>query len=83
MKKFGIVACLIFAIPNVFPVQASALDPINVAATKACLRPDDLFSSSSADIYAAHSNFHNVSLGGSESKESCHPRLPGSMDELE
>ena len=33
MKKFGIVACLIFAIPNVFPVQASALDPINVAAT--------------------------------------------------
>jgi D-alanyl-D-alanine carboxypeptidase len=33
MKKFGIVACLIFAIPNIFPVQASALDPINVAAT--------------------------------------------------
>jgi hypothetical protein len=33
MKKFGIVACLIFAIPNVFPVQASALDPTNVAAT--------------------------------------------------
>ncbi|QLL23111.1 hypothetical protein DLE03_01765 [Actinobacteria bacterium IMCC25003] len=33
MKKFGIVACLIFAIPNFAPVQASALDPINVAAT--------------------------------------------------
>jgi D-alanyl-D-alanine carboxypeptidase/D-alanyl-D-alanine-endopeptidase (penicillin-binding protein 4) len=33
MKKFGIVACLIFAIPNIAPVQARALDPINVAAT--------------------------------------------------
>ncbi len=33
MKKFGIVACLIFAIPNIAPVQAQALDPINVAAT--------------------------------------------------
>ena len=33
MKKFGIVACLIFAIPNIAPVQAGALDPINVAAT--------------------------------------------------
>lgn len=33
MKKFGIVACLIFAIPNIFPVQASALDPFDVAAT--------------------------------------------------
>ncbi|CAB4995542.1 MAG: hypothetical protein F2885_02265 [Actinobacteria bacterium] len=33
MKKFGILACLIFAIPNLFPGQASALDPINVAAT--------------------------------------------------
>ncbi|MTA61528.1 MAG: hypothetical protein F2935_04415 [Actinobacteria bacterium] len=27
------VACLIFAIPNIAPVQAQALDPINVAAT--------------------------------------------------
>jgi D-alanyl-D-alanine carboxypeptidase len=33
MKKFGILACLIFAIPNIFPVQASALDPLDVAAT--------------------------------------------------
>jgi len=33
MKTFGIVACLIFAIPNIAPVQAQALDPINVAAT--------------------------------------------------
>ncbi|CAN2225595.1 Peptidase S13, D-Ala-D-Ala carboxypeptidase C [Candidatus Nanopelagicaceae bacterium] len=33
MKKFGIVACLIFAISNIAPVQAQALDPINVAAT--------------------------------------------------
>jgi D-alanyl-D-alanine carboxypeptidase len=33
MKKFGILACLIFAIPNIAPVQASALDPLNVAAT--------------------------------------------------
>jgi D-alanyl-D-alanine carboxypeptidase len=33
MKKFGIVACLIFAIPNIAPLQARALDPINVAAT--------------------------------------------------
>ena len=33
MKKFGLLACLIFAIPNIAPVQASALDPINVAAT--------------------------------------------------
>ena len=33
MKRFGILACLIFAIPNVFPVQASALDPIDIAAT--------------------------------------------------
>jgi D-alanyl-D-alanine carboxypeptidase len=33
MKKFGILACLIFVIPNISPVQASALDPLNVAAT--------------------------------------------------
>ena len=33
MKKFGILACLIFAIPNIVPVQASALDPLDVAAT--------------------------------------------------
>lgn len=33
MKKFGILACLIFAIPNIAPLQASALDPFNVAAT--------------------------------------------------
>jgi len=33
MKKFGIVACLVFAIPNIFPAQASALDPLDVAAT--------------------------------------------------
>jgi D-alanyl-D-alanine carboxypeptidase len=33
MKRFGILACLIFAIPNFFPVQASALDPIDIAAT--------------------------------------------------
>ena len=30
MKKFGILACLVFAIPNLFPGQATALDPINV-----------------------------------------------------
>ena len=33
MKKFGILACLILAISNLSPVQASALDPLNVAAT--------------------------------------------------
>ncbi len=33
MKKFGILICLIFAIPNVAPMSASALDPLNVAAT--------------------------------------------------
>lgn len=33
MKKFGILACLIFAIPNLAPGTASALDPFNVAAT--------------------------------------------------
>lgn len=33
MKKFGVLACLLFAIPNFAPVQASALDPLNVAAT--------------------------------------------------
>ena len=33
MKRFGILACLFFAIPNVFPVSASALDPIDIAAT--------------------------------------------------
>jgi len=33
MKRFGILACLFFAIPNFFPVQASALDPIDIAAT--------------------------------------------------
>lgn len=33
MKKFGILACLLFAIPNIAPVQAIALDPVNVAAT--------------------------------------------------
>jgi len=33
MKRFGILACLFFAIPNIFPVQASALDPIDIAAT--------------------------------------------------
>ena len=33
MKKFGILACLIFAIPNIVPVQARALDPLDVAAT--------------------------------------------------
>ncbi|CAN2222102.1 Peptidase S13, D-Ala-D-Ala carboxypeptidase C [Candidatus Nanopelagicaceae bacterium] len=33
MKKFGILACLLFAIPNFAPVKASALDPVNVAAT--------------------------------------------------
>jgi D-alanyl-D-alanine carboxypeptidase len=33
MKKLGILACLIFAFPNIAPVQASALDPFSVAAT--------------------------------------------------
>jgi D-alanyl-D-alanine carboxypeptidase len=33
MRKFGIVACLVFAIPNFFPAQASAIDPQSVAAT--------------------------------------------------
>ena len=33
MKKFGILACLVFAIPNIAPVQASAVDPLSVAAT--------------------------------------------------
>ena len=33
MKRMGILACLIFAIPNLFSVQASALDPIDIAAT--------------------------------------------------
>jgi len=33
MKKIGILACLVFAIPNVAPIQASAVDPLNVAAT--------------------------------------------------
>ena len=33
MKKFGILACLVFAIPNISPIQASAVDPLSVAAT--------------------------------------------------
>ncbi len=33
MKKFGILACLVFAIPNIAPIQASAVDPLSVAAT--------------------------------------------------
>lgn len=33
MRKFGILACLIFVIPNLAPGTASALDPFNVAAT--------------------------------------------------
>lgn len=33
MKRFGILACLILAIPNLFTVQANALDPIDIAAT--------------------------------------------------
>lgn len=33
MKRFGILACLVFVIPNIAPIQASAVDPLNVAAT--------------------------------------------------
>jgi D-alanyl-D-alanine carboxypeptidase len=33
MKKFGILACLVFAFPNISPIQASAVDPLSVAAT--------------------------------------------------
>ena len=32
IKKFGIVACLIFAIPNISPIPAQALDPLDVSA---------------------------------------------------
>ena len=32
IKKFGIVACLIFAIPNIAPIPAQALDPLDVSA---------------------------------------------------
>jgi D-alanyl-D-alanine carboxypeptidase len=33
MKRFGILACILFAIPNSSLVSAQALDPINIAST--------------------------------------------------
>lgn len=32
MKRFGILACLLCAIPNIAPIHAAAIDPVNVAA---------------------------------------------------